>query len=368
MAKSFIELLNADNVVGYVENAREVTPMAGADLFPNRAIDGLTFEWIETNTGSPRLLRASGWDAKAEPITKAGDVKRYGGEMTFFKNVDYISEKTRQELIKAFSSSITTWAERLLIDIYDGATDMISAAHARLEKLRMDMLQTGAIVRDDIIDDELVFIDYNTEETNAQRITVELDNTTDFFDEIEKLIAKIYENGKTKPTRALVNSSFFGMFRRNETILNYIHRNYERDFRSVVTDDQIRMYFSDMFNLSIFVYDGTYTNSKDEEVTYIKDGNFILLPNGAVGRTNTGTTPEEADLLGAVGNSSVRILDGFIAVTTGVDADPVLPWTKVSMVAAPSFESIKKVGMVTFVPKFEALAQRATVAKKTAAK
>ena len=78
---------------------------------------------------------------------------------------------------------------------------------------------------------------------------------------------------------------------------------------------------------------------------------MTLIPNGPLGNTVFGTTPEESDLFADnTVNADVEIVDNGIAVTTTKTTDPVNVQTKVSMVALPSFERLDDVYMLTVIP------------------
>ena len=63
------------------------------------------------------------------------------------------------------------------------------------------------------------------------------------------------------------------------------------------------------------------------------------MPNGALGSTCYGTTPEERILL-AKPESDVSIVNTGVAVAVGINANPVETETTVSEIVLPSFERI----------------------------
>ena len=75
---------------------------------------------------------------------------------------------------------------------------------------------------------------------------------------------------------------------------------------------------------------------------YIPDDTLVLLPDGALGSTCMGTTPEESDLM-ASGIADVRVLNSGITVTGYKTVDPVNVEMKVSMVGLPSFERANEI-------------------------
>ena len=75
------------------------------------------------------------------------------------------------------------------------------------------------------------------------------------------------------------------------------------------------------------------------------DDVVVLIPEGNLGYTNFGTTPEEADLLGS-SVADVAIVDTGVAITVTKETDPVRKVTKVSEIVLPSGENMDKVVII----------------------
>ena len=67
------------------------------------------------------------------------------------------------------------------------------------------------------------------------------------------------------------------------------------------------------------------------------DGFCTLLPEGALGNTWRGVTPEERTLLGN-DKADVSVVSNGVAITVTVTTDPVNTKTTVSEIVLPSFE------------------------------
>ena len=67
-----------------------------------------------------------------------------------------------------------------------------------------------------------------------------------------------------------------------------------------------------------------------------------LIPDGTLGNTWFGTTPEESDLLTS-GVANVSIVDTGVAITTVTETDPVNVNTKVTMICLPDFPTADQV-------------------------
>ena len=83
---------------------------------------------------------------------------------------------------------------------------------------------------------------------------------------------------------------------------------------------------------------------------YFADDIFVLMPEGPLGETHYGTTPEESDLMTGATSAEVSLVNNSVAVTTSKIVDPVNVETKVSMVMLPSFEQADAVFILDVDP------------------
>ena len=65
-----------------------------------------------------------------------------------------------------------------------------------------------------------------------------------------------------------------------------------------------------------------------------------MIPEGTLGNSVYGTTPEEADKIYGSGKLDTQIVRTGIAITAMCKEDPVTVETKVSQIGMPSFERI----------------------------
>ena len=144
-------------------------------------------------------------------------------------------------------------------------------------------------------------------------------------------------------TRAVCNSSVAKLFRTNTAIKNavYVFANGTVN----VTTARALDYIYNETGVSIYVYDNVYVNENGEAVKYVPDNTLVLLPEGQLGQTHLGVTPEESDLMNSLA-AEVELVNNAIAVTTHTEHDPVTVETKVSMVALPSFERANEIVIV----------------------
>ena len=112
--------------------------------------------------------------------------------------------------------------------------------------------------------------------------------------------------------------------------------------QSTVSDARLRNFLVDELGLQVAVNDKRYKNEAGDDMKYVADDVFVLFPEGALGNTWFGTTPEESDLM--TGNAAnVSIVDTGVAVTTTKQTDPVNVETKVSMITLPDFPTADQI-------------------------
>ena len=148
-------------------------------------------------------------------------------------------------------------------------------------------------------------------------------------------------------TRAICNSSVAKSFKTNTALKNAIYV-FAGGTVNVTTARAIDYIYNET-GVMFYVYDNVYVNEAGTAVKYVPDDTVVLLPDGDLGYTNLGTTPEESDLMNNL-NADVSIAGDGIAVTTSQIVDPVNVETKVSMVALPSFEMADKIVIVDTTP------------------
>ena len=289
MQKSLFDLLVSSNIVSYwLELNVNAEPMLGETLFPTVREIGTKLEWIKGANNQPVALRLSAYDSKAIRRDNRG-IEKYDTEMPFFKESKYIDEKMRRQSY-AYD--------------YQVPTDQ-----------KVKVKKSWSDVSADIIGD-----------------------ITDYVELMKSKGVKI--------TRAVCNSSVAKYFRSNTAMKNaiYVFANGTVNITQKAAIDYI---FAET-GVRIVVDDDVYVDERGTAIKYVPDGVFVMFPEGDLGYTHMGVTPEESDLMSSL-TAKVSIVDDGIAVTTHEEHDPVNVETKVTMVALPSFERANEVMIVNTV-------------------
>lgn len=332
------DLVTSRDVVSYwTEKNANAQPLLGETLFPIRKRLGSKLEWVKGANNQPVALRLSSYDAKAIRRDRKG-IDKFDTEMPFFKESKYIDEKMRQDLNNMIASNNQGVIDQILTNIYDDEVELIDASTIALERMRMEALTTGTITLSS--NGQSYSYDYGVPANQKVDATTSWSNpAADIIGDIVNYVEYMRTQG-VEITRAVCNSSVAKHFRTNNAIKNAVY--VFANGTVPVTSARALDYIYNETGVRIYVYDNVYVNEEGEAHKYVPDDTFVMFPEGDLGLTNLGTTPEESDLINNL-NAEVAIVNEGVAVTTSQIVDPVNVETKVSMVALPSFEKADKI-------------------------
>ena len=338
---NIFDLVTAKNIAQFwLEKNLNQQPLLGETLFPNVKEMGVKLEWIKGAKNQPVGLRLSAYDSKSIRRDRKG-LEKYETEMPFFKESMYIDEELRKNLNMLVQTNNEQLINQVLTKIFDDEIHLINASYITMERMRMEALTTGTITLSS--NGQSYSYDYGVEPSQKKTVGKSWSNPdADILGDIVNYVEEMKAKGVTI-TRAIVNSSVAKHFRTNTAIKNavYVFANGTVN----VTTARALDYIYNETGVSIYVYDNVYVNENGEAVKYVPDNTMVLLPDGQLGQTHLGVTPEESDLMNSLA-AEVELVNGAIAVTTHKEHDPVTVETKVSMVALPSFERANEILIV----------------------
>lgn len=333
MAKTLYDLVTSKNIVAYWIEKNLNTYTVGEQLFPFKKEIGIKLEWIKGTKNQPVGLRLSAYDSKSIRRDRQG-IDKYDTVMPFFKESMVLDEATRQQLNTLLQTNNEALINNIIVNIFDDQIKLITAAYETIERMRMQALTTGTVTLSS--NGQSYSYDYGMPQSN--KITVATgwsDASANPIKDITDAQDLAKRNGY-KLTRAMCNTNALKALIDNTDISKRI---YVLSGGNVsITVDQIRRYIEQETGITIYVNDEGYIDeSTGNFVKYFADDLFVLMPEGELGRTHFGMTPEESDLMNSSA-ADVSIVDNAIAVTTSKLVDPVNSEMKVSMVVLPSFE------------------------------
>lgn len=335
------DLVTSNDIVSYWTMKNQNTqPLLGETLFPIRKRLGTKLEWIKGAKNQPVALRLSSYDAKAIRRDRQG-IESYETKMPFFKESKYIDEEMRSQLNNMINANNQELVNEILVNIYDDEVELLDASDIALERMRMEALTTGTITLSS--NGQSYAYDYGVPAEQKKTVTTSWSDTSaDIIGDINEYVEYMKTQGVTI-TRAVCNASVAKHFRKNDAIKNAVYV-FAQGTVNVTTARALDYIFNET-GVRIYVYDNVYVNEDGENVKYVPDDTMVLFPEGTLGDTNLGTTPEESDLRNNL-NADVAVVKEGIAVTTSQTVDPVNVETKVSMVALPSFPTADKIMII----------------------
>lgn len=335
---SIYDLVTAKNVTEYwTELNKNEQPLLGATLFPVQKQLGTNLEWIKGANDQPVGIRLSNYDDKSIRRDMKG-IEKYETEMPFFKESIYVDEKLRQQLNNFIDANRPQIVDSLMARIFDRLSGLIASTDVTLERMRMEAVTTGTIT----LSSNGQSYTYDYEVPASQKTTVKTSWTSpsaDIIGDINNIITTMKAKG-VKITRALCNTTVIQGMLQNTAMKNAIYVFAGGTVN--LTEENVRSYITAQTGLRFAVYDNVWVDEAGTAHKYVPDETVVFMPDGALGRTNMGTTPEESDLINNL-NAEVSIVNEGVAVTTSQMVDPVNVDTKVSMVALPSFEEADKI-------------------------
>lgn len=336
---SIFDLVNAGDISLYWTNMpNDQPPYLGETLFPDQKKMGLDLKWIKGATGAVQVLRPSAFDVTVIPRPRIG-FQMMQAEMPFFKESKYIDEVLRQELNMVIESGNAAYIEAIMSRVFADEVELLQAARIQRERLRMAALTTGVI--DIEANGQLLSYDYGM--PDEHKVTSSAAWSTadyDIIGDINEWMDLIEDDSGVRPTRAIVSRRTWNIMLNNSTIKKAIY--VLSGGQASVSDMRMNNYLMEELGLTVAVYGKRVKDEKGQIYNLVPDNTFVLFPEGQLGSTWFGTTPEESDLLSAAA-ANVAIVDTGVAVTTMHKLDPVQVETKVSMICLPSFETADQV-------------------------
>ena len=329
---TIFDLVKAPELTAYwEEHTQDMPPYLGEELFPADKKLGLKLDWIKGANGLPVVLKPSAFDVGAVPRPRIG-FDKLETEMPFFKESTYIDEELRQQLNMVLETGNQSYIDSVMNRVFADEMHLLEGARARREQMRMMALTTGAIAI--TANGQAYSYDYGIPSTHKSEVTTSWsDTTSDPIEDMRIAMDKIENDTGVRPTRGVCTRKTWGYLRVNQKIIKSIF---------VLSNGQVTALSDARLSQYLMVYGKRYKNDAGTATQFVPDDVVTLFPEGTLGNTWFGTTPEESDLMGGK-VANVSITDLGVAVTTIQKADPVNVETKVTMICLPSFESADSV-------------------------
>jgi hypothetical protein len=350
------DLVNAKAIGEYVTllEASE-DPLLGATLFPAKKIVGLDLKFVKGFKQNAVALRPSALGARAFVRDRIG-ASVIHAELPFFREKMVIPERLRQELARAKQDATDPYTSSIIEQIFDDAKNLTDGANVQAERQRMQLLFNGQISISAPAEDggqPNFEYDYDINQEWATNNVVTLTGGDAWSDpdsnpvkDILELVDAAAAKGVTL-TKAICSPKTFRDIMANENVKN-MFKNADGSNR-VFGRAQLINEIEVATGVRIAVYNKSFVNENGVNTFYAPDDAMIFLPDGALGSTVYGTTPEEIDLMSGYGNATTSIVNTGVAITTNKTyGPPVTVETIVSELVIPSYERMAEVFKIEY--------------------
>lgn len=335
---TIFDLMQSEQITAYWETlTQDEAPYPAEELFPNDKKRGLSLKWLKGSKGLPIVLKTSAFDATAIPRARIG-FEKLTAEMPYFKESTYIDEELRQELNMVLETGNQAYIDSVMNKIFDDETRLLRGAKASRERMRMMALTTGVISM--AANGQAFTYDYGVNHKGTVSVSWSDHTNSDPIEDIRVAKEAIQDDTGATITRAMCDGVTWRHIRNNEKIKKAIY--VLTNGAGAITDKQLKSYLMDELEIDVMVNDKRYKDEKEQTLKFMPSDTFVMFPDGALGTTWFGTTPQESDLMSGQA-ANVSITDTGVSVTTVQKVDPVQVETIVAMICLPSFEAADQV-------------------------
>lgn len=340
------EIFSAKAVASHwTETASNRIPYLGLGFFPEKKKMGLDLKWIRGHKGLPVSLAPSNFDAKSTLRSREG-FKFTETEMAFFRESMLVKEADEQEIMRVKDAN-DPYAADVISRIFDDTNTLLAGAEVVAERMRMQLLcpEDGSPKIHIAANDVNYAYNYDVDGTYKEKNFLELATDADKWSDHENSdpMADITagqdaveaETG-VRPSIALMSRATFNHIKANAKVRAAILAQ-NATANVLMNDARVKELFKTELGVTIAVYTKQYLDEEGVAHKFYLDGFCTLLPEGALGNTWRGVTPEERTLLGN-DKADVSVVSNGVAITVTVTTDPVNTKTTVSEIVLPSFE------------------------------
>jgi hypothetical protein len=330
------DFISAKEIALYIQNLPPKTAIDQA-LFPNTKQWGTEIELAKGSRQRPVALKMSTFDAAVKPRALKADLKIDKKELPFFKESVLIKEKDRQLLMMALQANNQNLVEQIVSQVYENYQSLVDGAGVQATRMRAQLIQKG-VINIVTVDGDIV-VDYEVPSAHKETLLTTSkwsDPSSDVVGDIQRWQGVLTDEGYAAPSRMLLTKTTFGYISQNTAILNELKARNMGEV--IVTSQDIIAYLNRKLGISVGILNGTFIAEDGSTMNYYEDDYVTLIPDGALGKTVYGTTPEEADKVYGTGKLDTQIVNTGVAITTMLKEDPVTVETKVSQLVLPSFD------------------------------
>ena len=335
--------------LNYTNAASNAIPYLGTGFFPSQKKAGLDLKWIKGHNGLAVSLMPSTFDAKSTFRDRVG-ISMSETEMPFFRESMLVKEKDEQEIMRVQDSK-DPYAAQVLDNIFNDTKTLVDGANVVPERMIMQLLaplngSVGIEIKANNVDYTYNYDpDGSWKAEHYAKITTDADKwstsaTCDPLFDIETALDAQEAASGNRPEILLMSKATFNMIKNSAKVRSGIlAQNTTANVN--YTSAKVKQYVEEELSVTIIIYNKQFKNESGTAKKFYPDNIVMMLPNGAIGTTWYGTTPEERTLT-AKSDADVSIVNPGVAVSVTITDDPVNTKTTVSEIVLPSFERMNE--------------------------
>ena len=335
--------------LNYTNAASNAIPYLGTGFFPSQKKAGLDLKWIKGHNGLAVSLMPSTFDAKSTFRDRVG-ISMSETEMPFFRESMLVKEKDEQEIMRVQDSK-DPYAAQVLDNIINDTKTLVDGANVVPERMIMQLLaplngSVGIEIKANNVDYTYNYDpDGSWKAEHYAKITTDADKwstsaTCDPLFDIETALDAQEAASGNRPEILLMSKATFNMIKNSAKVRSGIlAQNTTANVN--YTSAKVKQYVEEELSVTIIIYNKQFKNESGTAKKFYPDNIVMMLPNGAIGTTWYGTTPEERTLT-AKSDADVSIVNTGVAVSVTITDDPVNTKTTVSEIVLPSFERMNE--------------------------
>lgn len=343
------DVFTAESVAAnWTEAASNATLYYGAGLFPAKKKAGLDLKWICGNKGLPVSLAPSAFDTKSSLRDRIG-IKLNKAEMAFFRESMLVKEADEQEILRVQDAG-DPYAVDVLERVFDDAQTLIDGANVVPERMIMQLLaplggKMGIEIQADGVD---YTYNYDPDGSWKKQHYMELkgaakwsaSDTCDPMQVLEDAMDAQETLSGNRPAVVLMSKATFQMMKQSKKLRdNILSQNLTANVN--YSTARVKAYVEEELQVTLVIYSKQYRKEDGTAAKFYPDNILMLLPDGELGSTYYGTTPEERTLMQDIG-ADVTLVNTGVAVAVTRTNDPVHTKTTVSEIVLPSFERMEE--------------------------
>lgn len=331
--------------LNYTNAASNSIPYLGTGLFPAKKKAGLDLRWLKGHNGLPVSLAPSAFDAKSTFRDRVG-IAMTETQMPFFRESMLVKEADEQEIMRVQDAN-DPYAVQVLENIFNDSRNLVDGANVVPERMIMQLLAPiGGNVGININANGANYTynyDPDGEWKNAHYCKIETaankwdaPETCDPLKDIEDALDAQEAESGNRPEILLMSKATFNMIKNSEKVRSGIlAQNVTANVN--YTSAKVKSFVEEELSIQIIIYNKQFKDETGTAKKFYPDNIVMMLPNGALGSTWYGVTPEERSLAGS-GEAKVSLVNTGVAVAVTTTSDPVNTKTTVSEIVLPSFE------------------------------